>query len=81
MAWAPRAERVNTEGRTASTLHLQLLVPGGAKVASPADRTSSQTQTGGRNRAKVYKVTMELQLDWALSKALVPCWMRSIPVC
>lgn len=68
--------------RTASTLRLRSLVRGVAKVASLADRTIRQTQTGGRNRAKVYKsTTLELPLDWAPWKALVPCWMRSTLVC
>jgi hypothetical protein len=81
MASEPRAGRVSTEGRTASILLLRPLGRGVAKVAPRTDRTNSQTQTGGRNRAKVYKpITMELLLDWALSKALVPCWMRSILV-
>jgi hypothetical protein len=69
------------EGKTASTLRLRLLVRGVARVASLADRINSQTQTGGRSRARMYKpTTLELPLDWALSKALVPCWMLLILV-
>jgi len=82
MELEPRAGRVSTEGRTASILLLRLLDRDVVRVASLADRTNSQTQTGGRNRAKVYKPTiMERPLDWVLWKALVPCWTLSIHAC
>jgi hypothetical protein len=78
MALGRRVGRANTEGRTASTLLLRLLDQDDVKVASPADRNNSQTQTGGRSRARTYKPTLEQPLDWAHSKARVPCWMLSI---
>jgi hypothetical protein len=78
MALGRRVGRANTEGRTASTLLLRLLDQDDVKVASPADRNNSQTQTGGRSRARTYKPTLEQPLDWAHSRARVPCWMLSI---
>lgn len=81
MALAPRVGRANTEGRTASTLPLRLLEREDVRAASPADRNNSQTQTGGRSRARMYKPTLEQPLDWARSKAHVPCWMLSIRDC
>jgi hypothetical protein len=80
MASEQLAGRANTEGRTASILLLRLLDREDVRVASPADRNNSQTQTGGRSRARMYKPTLEQLLGWARSRAHVPCWMHSILV-